>query len=264
MEVRFVESQRDGIHSEHRQVAGNDATSTDLGPGQTPAKNSPELERYFQITNIERDWVLSGAVGYLFDLEVERLPSQRLAANSAGPDSGLLLRFANASFRRRLDRCLRHLRRSEESVVKLDWARSVGLGEGEDLLCLAAMQFANAVQIKSRRLARETNNEHQLWDAYLEFMQFCHTKAYALLAMYEEHPRRQAIDRKSERAPNESYAEWRNRASAPVVEMRPLSVQFIRPDDAPTVGREDRSGFHRHWIDKQIADAWQFGSVPFR
>lgn len=224
----------------------------------------PALVGYVPVTSDERNWVLSGAVGYFIDLELVRLPSQRLAANSIGQDSGLLLRFANSSFRKRLDRCLRKMRKVEESAIKLDWARSVGLGGSDDLLCLAAMQFANAVKIKSRRFSREANSESQLWAAYMEFMHFCHTNAFSLLATYEEHPRRQVVDRKTERDPTESFADWRNRASAPLLEMRPISVQFVRPDDAPVLPREDRSTFHRRWIDKQIADAWQFGSVPFR
>lgn len=228
-----------------------------------PAHMPTTLQRYLSVTQVERDWVLSGAVRYLRDLELERKPEERVTANERERTTELLRRFDEHRFRSRLDRCLLSLLGSDKPEVNLERARSLRLGGSEGLLCLAALQFAYTLQCRCRRLARqEIWPEAELWEAFVQLMEFCHTKAYKLVATYEEH--RQLVQPKRPRGPAESYAEWRARSPVKVVELHPISIEFVRQEgDAPPL-REERTGFQRRWIEKQVADAWQFQSQPYQ
>ena len=232
---------------------------------KTAPSLAPELHGYCDITPVERDWILSGAVGYFRDLEFERTPGERISEGDCDRSLPLFRFLSERMFKRKFDRCLINLTEDEDTKVKLVRARSLGLSADDELVCLAALQFVSALRRRCRPLGRSANPpDDQLWAAFGELMAFCHTKTYALIAVYEEHYRRERINRRTPRAPTESYAEWRSRAAPLVTEMRPISVQFARQEGETFVMREDRTSFHRRWIDKQVAEGWQYGTKPYR
>jgi hypothetical protein len=102
-----------------------------------------------------------------------------------------------------------------------------------------------------------------MWAVYAELMIFCHSRAFVLRTEHEERERWLRIDRTVERNPRESYAEWRQRASPPIIELLPQSLEFVRSEDVGIDWREDRSEFHREWVKKHVADAWHYGYRPF-
>lgn len=228
-------------------------------------KKPPELTPYMVSTQAERDWVLTTALGYVWKLELERRPSERLTPTATGKNDSMLLRpFINYAAKKMTWRCVPHLSKSEDGAIHVPTAKSAGFRSEGELLWLAVEQHAYSVKMVAHRLARQGGSTDSLWQLYEDFMYFCHSEAYVLHAFYEERNRRVRIDRNVERRPDESYAEWRNRASPAIVELHPESLQFIRSEASPVVWREDRSEFHRRWVDEQIAMAWKGGYKPLR
>lgn len=224
----------------------------------------PELKRYIVSSTAERDWLLRGALGYLQELELTRPPSQRLATRAL-PFQGLfLLRpLTDRALRRFWSRCMDYLTESECAVIQLNSVKSKGLDSEDSLLCLAAQQHAYSTYLLGKRLAKQGGADDQLWQICIDFLYFCHSHAYAPHVEYEERTRYARINRNTPRLPEESYAEWRNRASPGTVELRPLSIQFLRSDESPIAWREDRTVFHKRWLDAKLSEAWERGYRPF-
>ncbi len=229
------------------------------------AKVEPELARYMVSKPEERDWVLSGAVGYLYDLELNRLPSQRLTGLHTKPhDSRILRPFANYSHKKVLSNCLLHLSESEDNSVQREFVASRGVGSEEGLLCITALQHAKSTSVVAHRLSKTGHAEERLWSIYVEFMLFCHSEAFVLHGIYREQIRRMRIDRNTYRDPAESYEEWRRKAAPARTELHPETLKYVRSNESAVVWREDRTEFHRQWIDKCVADGWKYGSRPYR
>lgn len=243
--------------------ANSPAAGTEPSAWHGFGMHPPELSRY-TATSKARDWVLHGAVGYLKELESVRSPSQRRTMPpTTSNDWGFTRPFVDFAFKRLAYRCTLQLVKSEDSRVDIESARRAGFGGENALVCLAGLQYAYALRILAKRLSKQGDSDELLWGAYVDLMYFCHSDACSLYAVYEEHRHRQPIDRKTPRDPKESYIEWRRRASPTIVEVRPKSIQYMRSYDSPVVWREDRSGFHRDWIERKLANAWRDGSRPF-
>jgi hypothetical protein len=236
----------------------------DLEMGNAKPQCCPGLERYWVSTEVERDWVLSTAIMYFADLEIRRLPSQRITARSPEAHDSVLGRaIAGRLARKLINRCISCASITDGSAVHVATARSLGFKTVDELLCLAAVQFVMALRARAKHLYRLGGSNDQLWQLYLEFVLFCNSRIYKLQTEYEEHKRRLRIDRSVKRDPRESYADWRARASPAIEELRPITLQFARLNESGIEWREDRSAFHRKWIEEQIAVGWQNGYRPF-
>lgn len=243
-------------HTESTIQGSSDRTTT------PPFASVPDgLRPYFQVSTVERDWILSMAIRYFIELENHREVGQHIALTER-QQTGLAQVFSRYKLKKRLDHCLLKLRPTENPEVNVDHARASGLGGNDDLLCLAALQFVQALRLRVRRHARsDAPSDSVLWSVFRELMEFCHTNLFRFEVVYEERPRRERINRKTPREPKESYTEWRRRAAPLILEMHPISVRFVR-FGTEVECREDRSAFHRQWLDKVLAEAWHYGSQP--